>query len=147
MTPRIQIVIPSSQQDTVLKQLDDLSGHLGLRKTMGKVKERFYWPGYEHDVELHVQEWGKCQRRNPPQPQPTAPLGTIKATHPLEKVSWDIMGPLPTTKSGNKYILVVTDLFTKWVEACHDKIGPPQNRTPRSIFFEKYGPPRTYISD
>lgn len=29
------------------------------------------------------------------------------------------MGPLPTSKSGNNYvyILVVTDLFTKWVEA------------------------------
>ena len=68
MTPRTQIVIPSSLQDTVSKQLHDLSGHLGIRKTMGKVKERFYWPGYEHDVELHVQECGKCQRRNPPQP-------------------------------------------------------------------------------
>ena len=24
---------------------------------------------------------------------------------------------LPTTEKGNRYILVVTDLFTKWVEA------------------------------
>ena len=27
------------------------------------------------------------------------------------------MGPLPTSSKGNYYILVVTELFTKWVEA------------------------------
>ena len=27
------------------------------------------------------------------------------------------MGPLPLTSRGNQYMLVVTDLFTKWVEA------------------------------
>ena len=50
-------------------------------------------------------------------PLPQAPIETIQVNYPFEKISWDIMGPLPVTHSGNKYILVITDLFTKWVEA------------------------------
>ncbi|KAL5473848.1 hypothetical protein EMCRGX_G028410 [Ephydatia muelleri] len=56
-------------------------------------------------------------RANPPQPQPLAPLGTIKCSHPFDVISWDIMGPLPSSTRGCKYILVITDLFSKWVEA------------------------------
>ena len=44
-------------------------------------------------------------------------MGTITATYPSEKISWNIMGPLPPTTHGHQYILVVTDLFTKCVEA------------------------------
>ena len=51
---------------------------------------------------------------------------------PLEKLAVDILGPLPVTEKGNKYILVVSDYFTRWVEAypmpsrgvnCCSKIG------------------------
>ena len=113
----LQVVIPSSYIEKVLTLLHDNSGHLGVRKTMEMVQQRAYWPGYGDRVERWVQECEKCQKRNPPPVKPQAPLGTIAASYPFEKVSWDIMGPLPASSSGHKYILVVTDIFTKWVEA------------------------------
>ena len=39
------------------------------------------------------------------------------AGYALEGVHIDIMGPLMETQKGNKYILVIVDQFTKWVEA------------------------------
>ena len=35
----------------------------------------------------------------------------------MQVVAMDIVGPLPKTKEGNVYLLVITDHFSKWVEA------------------------------
>jgi hypothetical protein len=42
-----------------------------------------------------------------------APLGTYISGELMERVAIDIFGPLPLTKQGNKYILVIAGLFTK----------------------------------
>ena len=110
------------------KKLHDQASHLGIFKTTEKVKERFYWPGYEQDIRSWVQNCVQCQQCNPLIPQAQAPLGTIQASYPFEKMSWDIMGPMPVTDRHNKYILVITDVFTKWVEAF-----PLQNTTAETL--------------
>ena len=115
--PRIQILVPSHLQRIVLEHLHDRSGHCGVLKTTEKIRERFYWPGYERDVENHIKACRSCQLRKSPNPKVQAPLGCIEAEYPFQKISWDITGPLPETEEGHKYILVVTDLFSKWVEA------------------------------
>lgn len=35
----------------------------------------------------------------------------------MERVALDIMGPLPLSDKGNRYLLVIEDNFTKWTEA------------------------------
>ena len=36
---------------------------------------------------------------------------------PLDLVTMDVLSGLPTATDGSKYVLVVVDAFTKWVEA------------------------------
>ena len=35
----------------------------------------------------------------------------------MQRIAMDILGPLPETERQNKYILVVSDYFTKWTES------------------------------
>ena len=41
----------------------------------------------------------------------------IAVGYPMQIVATDLVGPLPESVNRNKYILVVTDYFTPWVEA------------------------------
>lgn len=50
-----------------------------------------------------------------PPKTPQAPMGTVQVAAPVERVA--IMGPLNETEHHSKYVLVVQDYFTKWVEA------------------------------
>ena len=49
---RLQVVVPDSLRQEVLSDLHKgaLGGHLGTDKTLGRLKERFYWPGHYKDV-------------------------------------------------------------------------------------------------
>jgi hypothetical protein len=58
----------------------------------------------------------KCAARKPSKQKNRAPLGQYLAGDPMERVAVDILGPLPVTERGNRYILVLTDCFTKWTE-------------------------------
>ena len=59
----------------------------------------------------------KCQKRNFPSKRLRAPLKQYPVGVPFKRVGIDILSPLPESKRGNKYIVVIGDYFTKWVEA------------------------------
>ncbi len=44
-------------------------------------------------------------------------MGTVRVGAPMERIAVDLMGPMNEMERFNRYILVVQDYFTKWVEA------------------------------
>ena len=46
-----------------------------------------------------------------------APMKQYQVGEPMKRIAIDILGPLPESNAGNKYIMIVTDYFTRWTEA------------------------------
>ena len=116
----LQLVVPACLRSQVLKELHEgpvNGGHLGSQKLLSALKDRFYWPGHASDVKDWCNTCYICATRKSPIPAKRAPLQPITCDYPLEKVAADIVGPFPVSKTGNKYILVVMDYFTRWAEA------------------------------
>jgi hypothetical protein len=116
---RWQLLLPTSLRKYILTMLHDdpTSGHLGVTKTLARVRSRFYWPGHRQSVEDWCRHCQTCQARKGPQRKPRGKMQQYIVGEPMERVALDIMGPLPQSIKGNKYILVVADYFTRWTEA------------------------------
>ena len=58
----MQVVVADALRDEILAELHGgtLGGHLGVDKTLARLKERFYWPGHHSDVRDWCQNCGTC---------------------------------------------------------------------------------------
>ena len=69
-------------------------------------------------------------------------------TEPFTRVAMDIIGPLPRSRSGNKYILVLCDYGTKYPEAIPLKSIDAEHIAEQLIgVFSRIGIPREILTD
>ena len=59
-----------------------------------------------------------CQQIKPGDKRGRYPLASERCGFPMDRLSLDISGPWPGTEGGNRYILAITDHFSKWLELC-----------------------------
>ncbi|XP_024015916.1 uncharacterized protein LOC112089172 [Eutrema salsugineum] len=92
--------------------------HSGARSLAFKIKKvGYYWPTMLSDCEKYTAHCEKCQRHSPMINLPTELLMTSTARYPFMRWAMDIIGPFRRSTTQKQYVLVVTDYFTKWVEA------------------------------
>ena len=94
-----------------------LSGHLGHRKTVGRILQTLFWYDLHTYVFIWIQQCDHCGANKLPPKRPRAPLGSTGTGAPMDKWATDFLGLLLLTPRGNSFIMVVTDLFSKWTDA------------------------------
>jgi hypothetical protein len=124
------------------------NGHLGARKTIANVVDRFYRPGIDQIVYDVIRECKVCQKiKQLPQPA-KAELKPIIVTRPLELVTMDLVKMQQKSKRGNVYILVVVDHFTKFVQFYAVKnTSAIETAKKLYLFICAYGIPEKILSD
>ena len=85
--------------------------HLGTDKMFEKIRNQYYLSQMFETVKLYTKTCDQCQRRG--RYRIAGPLHPIPVGEPFSKIGIDIVGPLPRTIRGNRYIVVTTDYLTK----------------------------------
>ena len=150
-TSFLQLVVPRDRIKGILQETHDSpsGGHFGINKTLEKIRKRFFWASCKQDVEKWCKTCKICVSKKGPIGKGKSPMQIYNAEAPLDRVQMDILGPFPLTKSGNKYLLVIVDCFTKWVEAF-----PVKNITAKTVakvfvnqFISRHGVPQEVHTD
>ena len=112
-------LVPRKRIKRILEEAHDSStgGHFGVNKTLEKIRKRFFWATCKQDVEDWCRTCKICVSKKGPSGKGKCPLQIYNVGAPFERIQMDILGPLPPTFLGNKYLLVIVDCFSKWVEA------------------------------
>lgn len=146
-----QLVVPKEYISEILFECHDspVAGHYGLDKTLHRVSSKYYWATMRRDVTNHIKKCIQCQRFKPDNRKPAGFLQTPVLAQRFEVLSVDLFGPLPEAETGEKWVYIIEDPTTKWVELFALKVATAE-ACARVLIDEiilRYGTPRRVISD
>jgi transposase InsO family protein len=152
--PPVPYVSQGELRRTILKVYHDTAAngaHFGRDKTLHKIKTRYFWPSMYKDINNYVKSCILCAQYNPRRQKTSGTLRPIKPPEGVwQLVSIDFHGPItPTSQRGNKYILSLTDVLSKFVvtKAVRDNSAQTVIRFLKEDIITKFGTPRCILTD
>ncbi|GFY29754.1 transposon Tf2-6 polyprotein [Trichonephila clavipes] len=114
----VQLVVLIHERQNILKNHHDApnAGHYGADGTFERISKRYYWTGMRFYITDYVKNCTECNRYKPSNQKPSGLLRTPVYFQRFETISIDLFGPLPESPSGKKWIFIVEDCCTRWVE-------------------------------
>src|ERR1043166_5884074 len=108
-------LIPRREVARIISIFHDNMAHQSDKAILHHLKKRYVWQSQHKDVREYVKTCWECQQRGN-QKQNNAKQ-TIPVNDIFDRWGIDVVGPLPLSYQGNKYIVVAVDYFTCWPEA------------------------------
>ncbi|GFU29831.1 transposon Tf2-6 polyprotein [Trichonephila clavipes] len=146
-----QLVIPSHERTLILKNHHDapMAGHYGAEGTYTRIEKNNYWTGMRKYITDYVKNCPDCIKYKASNQKPSGLLQTPVPAQRFETLAIDLFGPLSESKDGKRFILIIEDCTTKWVElfALPNATAKECAITLIEEVLLRYGIPRHLISD
>ena len=123
-------------------------GHMGSRRVLSLLRQKFVWPGMGQDVIRHSRSCPSCQKCSKPRARQVPMVERKILSEPFESMAFDLVGPIPKGKGGYRYILTCVCMASKWPEAI-----PIRCMTANAVaqgmldIFSRVGVPLRLLSD
>jgi transposase InsO family protein len=114
-------------------------------KTM---RQYVWWPNMADDVNHYVQSCDTCQHYKA-HAQHTPARSTPIPLEPFQDVSMDVVGPVPNSRRGIRYVLTIQDRLSRWIEFApmSDASADTTARTFLVSWICRFGVPKRLITD
>ena len=147
---RLLYVVPEKYREQVIIKIHDtpLGGHLSFRMVYIKLITKVWWPNMWTDIKKMCKSCEVCQKFSGKKLHKEGPLKSVIIKNTLELMGIDLIGPLPETARGNKYILTTMDYFRRWPDGVC--ISSKHDDMVARGFIEsccRYGFPKRIVSD
>lgn len=145
--PVKQIVVPESQARALWEDYHKAAGHPNGDRMMSLLRRRFYWTGMSRNARAWSAECITCVVGKAGA-QPKAPLCSIPSSYPFETVAIDYL-TLGRPADTYQYILVITDLFSRYALAVptKDQTAPTTVKALWTALILPFGCPERILTD
>ena len=146
-----RIVVPGALVPQLIAESHShaLAGHYHPKAVFEKLRKDYFWPSMWNDIKSYCDSCVQCHSHKKNHRDKPAPLGQAPVPYgPWETVHTDILGPLPESPEGFRWVLLVVCAFTKFVE-----LVPLKDTTAETVAealvgtFYRYGLPNVLVSD
>jgi len=144
-----KILVPEELVEDLIWECHTYYCHTGPKKCHQMLNEHFYVKKMIKRIKSLIKTCDLCQKCKSNNLTTAGKMKGITSTKPNQQLSIDIYGPLPTGRSGMKYLLVTIDTFSKLVQ-----IYTMRRATSKTIikwifedYIKKYGKPEIIQTD
>ena len=141
--------LPAEARDMLMRVHNDVVGHHSVERMLQKLAELgFSWPYMRAHAHLLVEQCPMCQKMSYLKAPIVARHFTTATYEPMQRLNIDHVGPYEEDEDGNKYILVIIDCFTRWLELYPVKSVDAETTANALLqHFGRFGCPTQIVSD